>query len=334
MIRAQVCRALTLSLPLSSHLGVHVDNVPKAHVVCLIFTLTRPLVQTAKHMYDNAQRFGVDPHSPLMDEEAATPLLETDQDDAAMAGRNPRSGFNIPCGQGEDADSEDKVLTESDSLPQVLAATTYNRLSNDDEENRDLANPSRSWSPDTELFSSALSAFDLIMQARNSAHVDYSNTTPSFGLGYEDPVQDLTGSSWAPIQAPGYVAARSRYITDGVQDDYTGVEMQDESLPAPVPLISQAPLPELPQPDYGEPFVTLLGAEKASMEKILEPVRDELETLKKTTVESLPKYHPSTRANNHPRVLGTRLGGIAEHIRQHLAPIAEARRGAQEMRLW
>jgi hypothetical protein len=139
-----------------------------------------------------------------------------------------------------------------------------------------------------------------------------------------DPVADPFFS------ATPYPPTVSHYFTEGAQDADAGRVMQDTM---PTPNLPPAHFP-LAQPDYGEPFLTLTEAEKAAMATILEPMRDKLVALKRTTEESLPPYHPSTRANPHAQVLGTRLDGIAKHAQQHLARVAESGQGMEELRLW
>jgi hypothetical protein len=140
---------------------------------------------------------------------------------------------------------------------------------------------------------------------------------------------------WDPVADPFFSATpypptASLHFTDGAQDADTDHVMQD-TMAAPNRPPARLPLA---QPDYGEPFLTLTEAEKTAVATILEPVRDKLVALKRTTEESLPQYHPSTRANPHAQVLGTRLDSIAEHVQQHLARVAESGRGMEELRLW
>ncbi|KAH3920572.1 hypothetical protein HBI56_071840 [Parastagonospora nodorum] len=139
---------------------------------------------------------------------------------------------------------------------------------------------------------------------------------------------------WDPVADPFFSATSypptvSHYFTDGAQDTDADHVMQD-TMATPNQPPAHFPLGQL---DYGEPFLTLTEAEKGAMATILEPVRDKLVALKRTTEESLPPYHPSTRANPHAQVLGTRLDGIAKHAQQHLARVAESGRGMEELRL-
>jgi hypothetical protein len=91
--------------------------------------------------------------------------------------------------------------------------------------------------------------------------------------------------------------------------------------------------PSAPQPDYGEPFLTITPSERLSLDVIFAPIRCELEKLYETTPESLPAYNPGVKANSHAQVLKMRLSPIAEFIEHFLEDVVEDKRGMIEMKL-
>jgi hypothetical protein len=93
-------------------------------------------------------------------------------------------------------------------------------------------------------------------------------------------------------------------------------------------------LEKMPQPDYGERFLTLTSSECNVADAIHAPVHDSLLKLKKTTFESLLQYKSQVKARNHAQVLKTRLSNIAEHIQHVLHDAPEEARGAIELKLW
>jgi hypothetical protein len=188
-------------------------------------------------------------------------------------------------------------------------------------DSRDLPNPDKEWDPHSELF-----AFSSL------AHVSQSSA-PLTDAGYHypratTPTSYNLGNTWADTNAhdreeAGLVADScnemgSIYDTRGAADD---VEVK-------------RCLENMPQPEYGQPFLTLTPSECDEMDALLAPVHDSLLKLKGTTLESLPEYKVMVKARNHAQVLKARLSTIATHIQHVLHDVPEQARGATELKIW
>jgi hypothetical protein len=234
-----------------------------------------------------------------------------------------RFSFGIPSTSEEGASPlHEEVAPQNDAAMADTMPPPPSSPSRDEYyESRDLPNPDKEWNPDNELF-----AFS------NLAHASQSSA-PLTDAGYYYPrATTLTsydlGNIWADTNAhdreEAGLAAESCNKMGSINDTRDAAD----------DLEVKRRLENMPQPEYGQPFLTLTPSECDAMDKLLAPVHDSLLKLKGTTLESLPEYKVMVKARNHAQVLKARLSNIATHIQHVLHDVPALARGATELKLW
>jgi hypothetical protein len=193
----------------------------------------------------------------------------------------------------------------------------YSRLPNDNDDNRDLANPDQSWNPDNDTLTSA---------AHSSADIAHNAPPHGSTTGPQMPMSNVPN----PVQYVSEDKDADTVMQDNYSDLPSAINGPLTSRPPPASRPTMA-LCRLLEPHYGEPFITLTERQTINSDTVLEPVIGLLVNLKETTV---PDYHPGLRTSGQEKVLAARLEGIAKHIQEQVERLGEAERGVVEMRLW
>jgi hypothetical protein len=186
---------------------------------------------------------------------------------------------------------------------------------------RGLSNPDSGWYPDEEPRIWRPSVIQVSHNSASLTNVDHSYP------------ESATSTSCELGNIGGWVN-QNDHQEAGVTSELCNVTFENNTQSADHEMEARRRLAGLPQPEYGEPFLTLTSSERDCMDHILAPLRDSLVKLKGTTLESLPDYHCETTAHNHAQILKARLSDIAAYIQRFLCAVPCQSRGLMELKLW